>query len=86
VFPRLIRYIEKGQLAPVVYQTFSLAKTREAQTLFMQKRHVGKIVLTIQAASGTHFKKPVEAVSKPLPTNSPNTMTAGFWLIAVLFL
>ena len=45
VFPNLIGIIEQGAIAPVVYQTFPLEQIREAQALFLEKRHVGKIVL-----------------------------------------
>lgn len=47
VFPNLIRAIERGVIAPVVYRSFPLERIREAQALFLQKRHVGKIVLKI---------------------------------------
>jgi NADPH:quinone reductase-like Zn-dependent oxidoreductase len=47
VFPSLIRIIEQGAIAPVVYRTFPLEQIREAQALFLEKRHVGKIVLEI---------------------------------------
>lgn len=47
VFPRLIRHIEGGAIAPVVYRSFPLEQIREAQALFLEKRHVGKIVLEV---------------------------------------
>jgi NADPH:quinone reductase-like Zn-dependent oxidoreductase len=47
VFPDLIRTIEQGAIVPVVYRSFPLEKIREAQALFLEKRHVGKIVLDI---------------------------------------
>ena len=47
VFPNLIETIEQGGIAPVVYRSFPLEKIRDAQTLFLEKRHVGKIVLEI---------------------------------------
>ena len=47
VFPNLIKCIEQGAVAPVVYRSFALEEIRDAQTLFLEKRHVGKIVLKI---------------------------------------
>lgn len=47
VFNRLIRYIEQGAIKPVVAQSFSLEEICDAQTLFLKKQHVGKIVLRI---------------------------------------
>ena len=45
VFPALIAYIEAGELRPVVATTFPLERIAEAQTEFLEKRHVGKYVL-----------------------------------------
>jgi NADPH:quinone reductase-like Zn-dependent oxidoreductase len=47
VFPYLIKCIEAGFITPVVYRSFALEEIREAQSLFLEKRHVGKIVLKI---------------------------------------
>jgi NADPH:quinone reductase-like Zn-dependent oxidoreductase len=47
VFPNLIGTIEQGGIAPVVYRSFPLERIRDAQALFVEKRHVGKIVLEI---------------------------------------
>lgn len=47
VFNNLIKRIEQGDIAPVVAQSFALEEIRDAQTLFLQKQHVGKIVLRI---------------------------------------
>ncbi len=47
VFPNLIQLIERGAIAPVVYRSFPMEQIREAQALFLEKRHVGKIVLNI---------------------------------------
>ena len=47
VFPNLIKSIEQGAVTPVVYRSFALEEIRDAQTLFLEKRHVGKIVLKI---------------------------------------
>ena len=45
VFANLIGYIERGEVRPVVCATFPLEKIEAAQRVFMEKRHVGKIVL-----------------------------------------
>jgi NADPH:quinone reductase-like Zn-dependent oxidoreductase len=45
VFPALIARIEAGELRPVVARTFPLERIAEAQTEFLEKRHVGKYVL-----------------------------------------
>jgi NADPH:quinone reductase-like Zn-dependent oxidoreductase len=47
VFNRLIKRIEQGAIKPVVARSFTLKEMRDAQTLFLKKQHVGKIVLMI---------------------------------------
>jgi NADPH:quinone reductase-like Zn-dependent oxidoreductase len=47
VFKHLIEHIEQGGLKPVVARSFALEEIRDAQTVFMKKRHVGKIVLKL---------------------------------------
>jgi NADPH:quinone reductase-like Zn-dependent oxidoreductase len=47
VFPNLISYIERGEIRPLVSKTFALKDIRQAQEEFLNKRHLGKIVLTI---------------------------------------
>lgn len=47
VFASLVTRIERGEVRPLVAQTFPLRQMREAQQAFLAKRHVGKIVLTI---------------------------------------
>lgn len=51
VFRDLIGYIERGEVRPVVCATFPLARIATAQRVFLEKRHVGKIVLTIDPAA-----------------------------------
>ena len=46
-FQNLIRYIEKGELIPMVAATFPLEEICAAQEMFLEKNFVGKIVLTI---------------------------------------
>ena len=45
VFPNLIGYIERGEIKPLVAQTFALKDIALAQQAFNQKTHVGKFVL-----------------------------------------
>jgi NADPH:quinone reductase-like Zn-dependent oxidoreductase len=47
VFSNLIDHIESGRISPVVADTFPLERIADAQAAFMSKKHVGKIVLTI---------------------------------------
>ncbi len=47
VFTNLIKRIEQGEIKPVIARSFALEEIRDAQTLFLKKRHVGKIVLRI---------------------------------------
>jgi NADPH:quinone reductase-like Zn-dependent oxidoreductase len=47
VFPTLVGYITQGRLRPLVAATFALADIAAAQTAFVEKRHVGKLVLTV---------------------------------------
>ncbi|CAM4134658.1 alcohol dehydrogenase family protein [Vibrio neonatus] len=48
VFKNLITHIEKGHIKPLVAKTFPLHKIHTAQTVFQEKNHVGKIVMTIE--------------------------------------
>ena len=45
VFTNLVRYIEAGQIKPILAKTFPLADIVQAQTEFMEKAHVGNFVL-----------------------------------------
>jgi NADPH:quinone reductase-like Zn-dependent oxidoreductase len=45
VFANLVAYIERGELRPLVAQTFALAQIAQAQRAFLDKTHVGKFVL-----------------------------------------
>ena len=45
VFPNLIGYIERGEIKPLLAQTFELKDIALAQQLFLEKKHVGKFVL-----------------------------------------
>ena len=45
VMPNLIRYIEGGEIRPLLAVTFPLDLLREAQAAFISKRHAGKIVV-----------------------------------------
>lgn len=48
-FQRLVRYIEEGRVKPILAKTFPLSKIREAQTEFMAKGFVGKLVVVPDA-------------------------------------
>jgi NADPH:quinone reductase-like Zn-dependent oxidoreductase len=45
VFPNLVGYIERGEIRPVIAATWPLAEIVRAQRAFLEKKHVGKIVL-----------------------------------------
>jgi len=45
VFPDLIRYIEAGEIKPLLARTFPLADIVAAQTVFSRKEYVGNFVL-----------------------------------------
>ncbi len=47
VFGNLIKHIENRAIKPLVAQTFALEEIKQAQSLFLKKQHVGKIVLKI---------------------------------------
>ncbi len=47
VFPKLLRRIEGGDISPLVDRTYPLERIAEAQAYFREKRHLGKIVLTL---------------------------------------
>ena len=45
IFEVLIGYIERGEVRPLLARTFPLADLRDAQTAFLEKRHVGNFVV-----------------------------------------
>lgn len=46
-FERVVRLAETGQIKPLVEKTYRLEELREAQTDFVKRRHVGKLVIVI---------------------------------------
>ena len=44
-FPNLVKYIEAGEIKPLVAQTYPLDQIVDAQREFLKKKHVGKFVL-----------------------------------------
>lgn len=46
IFPRIVSYIEAGQLKPLVAASYPLAELHTAQRAFMDKAHSGNIVVT----------------------------------------
>lgn len=49
VFPNLIRYVEENEIKPFVYKEFGLNEIAKAQELFLEKKHIGKIVLKVSS-------------------------------------
>lgn len=47
ILPNVISYVERGEIRPLVARTFALRDIRAAQQAFLDKGHVGKIVLDI---------------------------------------
>lgn len=47
VFDNLVRYIEAGEIRPVVAETYPLRELRAAQEAFLAKSHMGKIGIVI---------------------------------------
>jgi NADPH:quinone reductase-like Zn-dependent oxidoreductase len=45
LFAQLLGYIERGEIRPLVSATFALRDIVAAQQAFLQKHHVGKVVL-----------------------------------------
>jgi NADPH:quinone reductase-like Zn-dependent oxidoreductase len=46
VFQDLVKYIERGEVRPVLAETYPLSQLREAQQAFIDKTHTGNIVVT----------------------------------------
>lgn len=46
-FANLVRYIEQNEIKPLVAATYPLEQIREAQTRFLEKNHIGNIVITL---------------------------------------
>lgn len=47
VFANLLKRIEQGDVLPLVAETYPLKQIVDAQKVFMEKKHIGKIVLTV---------------------------------------
>ena len=47
VFAKLVSYIERGEIRPVVAATYDISEIVKAQEAFLTKQHVGKIVLSL---------------------------------------
>ncbi len=45
VFPDLIRYVERGEIRPILAATYPLEAIHQAQRDFLVKKHVGKLVI-----------------------------------------
>ena len=46
LFANLVSYIEKGEIKPLLAETFPLSELHDAQRAFIQKSHIGNIVVT----------------------------------------
>ena len=46
-FGKLVSYIERGEVSPVLAATYPLAQLQEAQAQFIRKQHIGNIVVTM---------------------------------------
>lgn len=47
VFPSLVRYIEAGEIRPMLAAQYPLKQLHEAQRAFIEKKHTGNIVVTM---------------------------------------
>jgi NADPH:quinone reductase-like Zn-dependent oxidoreductase len=54
ILENLVRYIEAGDIRPVVSKTYPLSAIREAQAEFVAKNHTGKLVLVPDALWEDH--------------------------------
>jgi NADPH:quinone reductase-like Zn-dependent oxidoreductase len=51
VFHDVVRYIEKGEVRPVLSATYPLEKLSEAQAAFLEKNYIGKIVIAMEQSA-----------------------------------
>lgn len=49
VFADLVGYIERGEIKPILAETYPLERLHDAQRAFIAKRHIGNIVVTMEA-------------------------------------
>lgn len=47
IFPNLISYIERGEIKPILAATYPLEELKQAQQAFIDKKHTGNIVVTV---------------------------------------
>ncbi len=47
VFADLVGYIERGEIRPVVAESYALQDLKQAQEAFLEKSHMGKIGITV---------------------------------------
>lgn len=48
VFPSLVKYIEAGEIRPMLAASYRLESLHEAQQAFIEKKHTGNIVVTME--------------------------------------
>jgi NADPH:quinone reductase-like Zn-dependent oxidoreductase len=49
LFANLVDYIERGEIRPLVSASYPLEELREAQEAFLQRKHLGNIVIDVRA-------------------------------------
>ena len=47
VFPNLVKYIEAGEIVPMLAASYPLEEIHTAQQVFIDKKHTGNIVVTM---------------------------------------
>jgi NADPH:quinone reductase-like Zn-dependent oxidoreductase len=50
-FARLVGYVERGEIHPLLAAAYPLERLRDAQAAFVAKRHVGNVVVTLTGAA-----------------------------------
>ena len=48
VFKDLVGYVERGEIKPILAETYPLKELKAAQAAFIEKKHVGNIVVTVE--------------------------------------
>jgi NADPH:quinone reductase-like Zn-dependent oxidoreductase len=51
IFPNLVGYIEQGEIRPLLAASYPLEKLQEAQSAFIEKAHIGNVVVTMDSGS-----------------------------------
>ncbi len=51
IFPDLVGYIDQGEIKPILAAQYPLEQLHTAQQAFIDKQHVGNIVVTMDTAA-----------------------------------